>query len=76
VTRRSAQHGSFVLERSYRAAPARLFAAWAVPEQRRRWNVHGSWVVTEETFDFRQGGEELKRFGPPGDPVHVARTRY
>jgi len=76
VTRRSAQHGSFVLERSYRAAPARLFAAWAVPEQRQRWNVHGSWVVTEETFDFREGGEELKRFGPPGDPVHVARTRY
>ena len=33
--------------------------------------------MTEQTFDFREGGEEVKRFGPPGgDPVHVARTRY
>jgi uncharacterized protein YndB with AHSA1/START domain len=33
--------------------------------------------VVEQTFDFREGSEEMKRFGPPGgDPVHVARTRY
>jgi uncharacterized protein YndB with AHSA1/START domain len=76
VTERSAQHGSFTIERAYPAAPARVFAAWAIPEQRQRWNIHGSWVVTEQTFDFREGGEELKRFGPPGEPVHVARTRY
>ena len=73
----SVRHGSFTLTRRYDATPARVFAAWAIPEQRSRWNVHGSWTVTEQTFDFREGGEEVKRFGPPGgDPVHVARTRY
>jgi uncharacterized protein YndB with AHSA1/START domain len=76
VTERSTQHGSFTIERTYPAAPARVFAAWAIPERRQRWNIHGSWSVTEQTFDFREGGEELKRFGPPGEPVHVARTRY
>jgi len=72
----SVAHGSFTLRRTYPAAPARVFAAWAIPEQRQRWNVHGSWQVAEQTFDFREGGEEVKRFGPPGEPVHVARTRY
>ena len=73
----SVRHGSFTLTRRYDATPARVFAAWAIPEQRSRWNVHGSWTVTEQTFDFREGGEEVKRFGPAGsDPVHVARTRY
>ena len=73
----SVRHGSFTLTRRYDATPARVFAAWAIPEQRSRWNVHGNWTVTEQTFDFREGGEEVKRFGPPGgDPVHVARTRY
>jgi uncharacterized protein YndB with AHSA1/START domain len=33
-------------------------------------------VRGRHTFDFREGGEEMKRFGPPGEPVHVARTRY
>ena len=71
------RHGSFTLTRRYDATPSRVFAAWAIPEQRSRWNVHGSWTVSEQIFDFREGGEEVKRFGPPrGDPVHVARTRY
>jgi len=72
----SVEHGSFTLRRTFAAAPARVFAAWAIPEQRQRWNVHGSWQVAEQTFDFHEGGEEMKRFGPPGDPVHLARTRY
>lgn len=73
----SIQHGSFTIARRYNATPMRVFAAWAIPEQRQRWNIHGSWTVAEQTFDFREGGEEVKRFGPPGgDPVHVARTRY
>lgn len=73
----SVRHGSFALTRRYDAIPARVFAAWAIPQQRSRWNVHGNWTVAEQTFDFREGGEEVKRFGPPGgEAVHVARTRY
>ena len=72
----SLEHGCFALERRYDVSPARVFAAWAIPEQRRRWNVHGAWTVAEQTFDFRAGGEEMRRFGPAGEAVHVARTRY
>ena len=66
MTARSAQHGTIRLERRYKAAPARVFAAWAEPEARAKWDVPGRWVIAEQTFDFREGGRERKRFGPRG----------
>ncbi len=76
MTKRSAQHGTIRLERRYKAPPARVFAAWAEPQARAKWDVPGRWVIAEQTFDFREGGRELKRFGPKGDPHLVADTRY
>jgi uncharacterized protein YndB with AHSA1/START domain len=76
VTKRSAQHGTIRLERRYKASPNRVFAAWAEPQARARWDVPGRWVIAEQTFDFREGGRELKRFGPKGDPRLVADTLY
>jgi uncharacterized protein YndB with AHSA1/START domain len=76
MTARSAEHGTIRLERRYRAAPARVFAAWAEPQARAQWDVPGRWVIAEQTFDFREGGHELKRFGPKGNPRLVADTLY
>jgi uncharacterized protein YndB with AHSA1/START domain len=76
VTTRSAQHGTIRLERRYKAPPARVFAAWAEPKARAKWDVPGRWVIAEQTFDFREGGREVKRFGPQGDPRLVADTLY
>jgi uncharacterized protein YndB with AHSA1/START domain len=76
MTMRSAQHGTIRLERRYKAAPARVFAAWAEPEARAKWDVPGRWVIAEQTFDFREGGRERKRFGPQDDPRLVADTLY
>jgi uncharacterized protein YndB with AHSA1/START domain len=76
VTTRSAQHGTIRLERRYKASPARVFAAWAESEARAKWDVPGRWVIAEQTFDFREGGREVKRFGPKGDPRLVADTLY
>jgi uncharacterized protein YndB with AHSA1/START domain len=76
MTGRSVQHGSFTIERVYRASAARVFAAWADPGQRKRWDSPGAWPIVEQRFDFRVGGEELKRFGPSGDPAYLTRTRY
>jgi len=76
VTTRSAQHGTIRLERRYKASPARVFAAWAEPKARAKWDVPGRWVIAEQTFDFREGGREVKRFGPKGDPRLVADTLY
>ena len=76
MTARSAEHGTIRLERRYKAAPARGFAAWAEPRARAQWDVPGRWVIAEQTFDFREGGHERKRFGPNGDPRLVADTLY
>jgi uncharacterized protein YndB with AHSA1/START domain len=76
MTARSAEHGTIRLERRYKAAPARVFAAWAEPQARAQWDVPGRWVIAEQTFDFREGGRERKRFGPQGDPHLVADTLY
>jgi uncharacterized protein YndB with AHSA1/START domain len=53
-----------------------VFAAWAEPEARAKWDVPGRWVIAEQTFDFREGGRERKRFGPVGDAYLVADTLY
>jgi uncharacterized protein YndB with AHSA1/START domain len=73
---RSTQHGTIRLERRYKAAPSRVFAAWAEPAARAQWDVPGRWVIAEQSFDFREGGRERKRFGPQDDPRFVADTLY
>ena len=59
MTTRSAQHGTIRLERRYKAAPARVFAAWAEPEARAKWDVPGRWLIAEQTFDFRDIADTL-----------------
>jgi uncharacterized protein YndB with AHSA1/START domain len=76
MTARTAEHGTILLERRYKAPPARVFAAWAEPEARAKWDVPDRWLIAEQTFDFREGGRELKRFGPTDDPRFVADTLY
>ena len=76
MTARTAQHGTIRLERRYKATATRVFAAWAEPKARAKWDVPGRWVIAEQTFDFREGGREVKRFGPQGDPRFVADTLY
>jgi uncharacterized protein YndB with AHSA1/START domain len=70
-------HATVVIERTFRAAPARVFAAFANLEERRRWDVPGNdWVVAEYEQDFRVGGRERSRFGPPGDPAYLSDGIY
>jgi uncharacterized protein YndB with AHSA1/START domain len=59
VSRRSAIHGSFTLERVYDASPARVFKAWADPAVKARWFVGiEGWRPLERAIDFRIGGKE------------------
>ena len=63
MTNRSVNHTTFVIERSYPAQPARVFAAWA------SWEAKGIWMDdpdyksdgSDGELDFRVGGHE--RFG-------------
>lgn len=73
---RSVEHGTIRLDRFYKAPLQRVFAAWAEPAARAQWDVPGRWVIAEQTFDFREGGGEMKRFGPAGDPRFLAEARY
>ena len=59
----SAIHNTFVIERSFAAAPDRVFAAFADPAKKRRWFVEGDHHEVEHfEMDFRVGGNELARY--------------
>ncbi len=51
---RSTAHATFVIERSYDASRARVFAAWADQSAKERWWGPGE----RHEFDFRVGGRE------------------
>ena len=53
---RSATHATFVIERSYPVAAARVFAAWADVNAKGRWFGPGG--ENEHELDFREGGRE------------------
>jgi uncharacterized protein YndB with AHSA1/START domain len=59
-------HDTFVIERTYPAAPSRVFAAFTSAEVKNAWGDTGGLEPAEgdagiEEFDFRPGGRE--RFG-------------
>ena len=56
-------HSTFTIERTYPAAPARVFAAFSDPATKRRWFAEGEgWEIQEFIVDFRVGGSERSRF--------------
>src|SRR5947209_20487532 len=56
MSNRSTTHSTFVIERSYDASPARVFAAWADVNAKGQWFVPGGEDAHER--DFREGGRE------------------
>jgi len=73
---RSVTHTDFVLERRYKASPARVFHAWADPDAKRRWSdCHAETGATEYSLDFRPGGHEVYRATlPDGTRLTVDKT--
>ena len=67
MTTRSVTHDTFTIERTYPAAPSRVFAAFASAEAKNIWGDTGDLEPPEAQrtgsteFDFRVGGRE--RFG-------------
>jgi uncharacterized protein YndB with AHSA1/START domain len=71
MTERSTEHATFVIERSYTASPARVFAAWADPVQKAHWFAGpDEWIKFSHDADFRVGGRERLSTGPAGGAVH------
>jgi uncharacterized protein YndB with AHSA1/START domain len=77
MTERSVTHATFVIERAYDAAPARVFAAWATPEAKGRWFVGpDEWQTSDHRLDFQVGGREHVSGGPKGGPIHSFDALY
>jgi uncharacterized protein YndB with AHSA1/START domain len=64
-------HDTFVIARSYRAPPSRVFAAFGDPAKKRRWFAEGPGHDVEAyQLDFRPGGAERGRYrSKPGTPI-------
>lgn len=55
-------HATIVMERTYKASPTRVFAAWAEKEARERWQAPDETIrIKYEESDFRQGGRDMAR---------------
>jgi uncharacterized protein YndB with AHSA1/START domain len=67
----STEHGTFIITRTYPVPPARVFAAWSSQEAKARW-----FGVPDHELDFRVGGTEVNRGGPPGGPVYTYEATY
>jgi uncharacterized protein YndB with AHSA1/START domain len=76
MRKRSAEHGTFVLNRTYPVPPARVFAAWASKEAKARWFGAPGEVNQNLALDFRIGGTEINRGGPPDGPVFTYEAIY
>lgn len=65
------EHTTFVIERELPGSPRHAYRFWSEPDLKERWtNCHADWTVLEETFDFQNGGSEIKRWRTPeGDEL-------
>ena len=77
MTKRSAAHATFTIERVYDATPARVFAAHADPRLKTQWfGGPEEWGPDEHSMDFRVGGRETSIGGPKGGPVIAFNAIY
>ena len=77
MTTRSVTHATFTLRRTYPVPARRVFSAFADPGRKAAWfNGPEEWGSDEHSFDFRVGGREMSRGGPPGGTVHTFNAIY
>jgi uncharacterized protein YndB with AHSA1/START domain len=77
MTQRSTTHSTFVIERDYKAAPAKVFDAFANPHSKAQWfGGPEEWEKSNHKLDFRVGGRVSVSGGPPGGVVHSYSAEY
>ena len=70
-------HETFVVERTYDVPVARVFQAWADPLLKARWFAGSAEALgAGYELDFRVGGRETNRGGPPGGPVYTYESEF
>jgi uncharacterized protein YndB with AHSA1/START domain len=77
LTERSTKHATFTIERSFAAAPSRVFAAYADAKSKARWFVSPErWEKSSLKLDFKVGGRESVSGGPPDGPAYHYNAIY
>jgi uncharacterized protein YndB with AHSA1/START domain len=76
MTQHSVTHATFVIERTYPVSPARVFQAFADPDLKRRWFGADEMPNVHHELDFRVGGQEINRGGPPDGPIYTYLAVY
>ncbi|WP_421996709.1 SRPBCC family protein [Reyranella sp.] len=77
MSKRSARHATFTIERRFAVPPARVFAAYADKKLKVRWfGGPDEWEKSNLKLDFRVGGRESMSGGPQGGPVHSYNALY
>jgi uncharacterized protein YndB with AHSA1/START domain len=70
-------HTTLVMERTYNATPARVFAAWESVEARQRWSAPTDEIrIKYEEADFREGGRDVVRCIEKEAADYVATVHY
>ncbi len=70
-------HDTFVIERSYDVPVTQVFRAWSDPELKACWFAGSADALrTGYQLDFRVGGHEVNRGGPPGGPLFIYDSEY
>ena len=77
ITRIRTLHDTIILERIYKASPARVFAAWESVEARLRWSTPFPTAgAAYDQSEFRVGGLDIMRCGAKDDMRYKAHVRY
>jgi uncharacterized protein YndB with AHSA1/START domain len=73
---RSAEHATFVIERTYEASPARVWRAWSEPEQKLEWFGPRELEKPDHELDFREGGHERMTVRAPDGALYTFASRF
>jgi uncharacterized protein YndB with AHSA1/START domain len=77
MTLSTVAHDTFVIERTYNVPVAQVFQAWADPNLKSRWFAGSADALgTAYELDFRVGGREVNRGGPPGGPLYRYESEF
>jgi uncharacterized protein YndB with AHSA1/START domain len=77
MSRSTVVHETFVIERTYESTVESVFTAWSEPTLKARWFAGSADVLGHGyELDFRIGGREMNRGGPPGGPIYTYESHY